>query len=82
MVIIDILQMRVSMPLQNRVNPYGQIARGTLMGNRGCLHDTQQHPLRQYQTKRWIICVLDFKGRKRNPMPPSITTRSRSGGTK
>ena len=31
------------MPLQNRVNPFGEITaqpwRGRLMGNRGCLHD-------------------------------------------
>ena len=31
------------MPRQNRVTPFGDIvassARGTLMGNRGCLHD-------------------------------------------
>jgi len=66
------------MAYQNRVNPFGQIiatpARGTLMGNRGCLHDTMDHPLRQYQGRRWIICVLDFKGRKRTPMPPGHYT--------
>jgi hypothetical protein len=66
------------MPLQNRVSPYGEIvatpARGTLMGNRGCLHDTHDHPVRQYQVKRWIICVLDFKGRTRQPMPPGHYT--------
>ena len=63
------------MPYQNRVDPLGQIiatpARGTLMGNRGCLHDAGDRPLRQYQSRRWIICVLDFKGRTRpSPMPP------------
>ena len=66
------------MPLQNRVNPFGMIvadvARGTLMGNRGCLHDDGDRPLRQYQSRRWIICVLDFKGRKRTPMPPGQYT--------
>jgi hypothetical protein len=66
------------MPSQNRVNPFGTIvahaALGTLMGNRGCLHDTGDHPLRQYQSRRWIICVLDFKGRKRRPMPPGQYT--------
>ena len=66
------------MPRQNRVSPYGQIvatpARGTLMGNRGCLHDDGDHPLRQYQGRRWIICVLDFKGRTRQPMPPGHYT--------
>jgi hypothetical protein len=66
------------MPLQNRVDPFGRIIatpqRGTLMGNRGCLHDTADHPLRQYQVRRWIICVLDFKGRTRRPMPPGHYT--------
>ena len=66
------------MPRQNRVDPFGQLiatsARGTLMGNRGCLHDTGDHPLRQYQARRWIICVLDFKGRTRTPMPPGHYT--------
>jgi hypothetical protein len=65
-------------PLQNRVSPYGEItatpARGTLMGNRGCLHDTGDRPLRQYQSRRWIICVLEFKGRTRRPMPPGHYT--------
>src|SRR5687768_5439974 len=66
------------MPFRNRVSPFGDIvataARGTLMGNRGCLHDKQDHPLRQYQGRRWIICVLDFKGRMRTPMPPGHYT--------
>jgi hypothetical protein len=66
------------MPFQNRVNPYGQIvttpARGTLMGNRGCRHDAGDHPLHRYQARRWITCVLDFKGRTRQPMPPGHYT--------
>ncbi|MEP7190297.1 MAG: hypothetical protein ABI901_13990 [Roseiflexaceae bacterium] len=66
------------MPFRNRVSPFGEIvattARGTLMGNRGCLHDQHNHPLRQYQGRRWIICVLDFKGRTRQPMPPGHYT--------
>jgi len=66
------------MPYQNRVNPFGEIiatpARGTLMGNRGCLHDMSDHPRRQYQSRRWIICVLAFKGRTRAPMPPGRYT--------
>src|SRR3954463_10061815 len=49
-------------------------ARGTLMGNRGCLHDHHDYPIRQYQGRRWIICVLDFKGRTRKPMPPGRYT--------
>ena len=66
------------MPRQNRVNPFGELiatpARGTLMGNRGCLHDDRDHPVRRYQGWRWIICVLDFKGRTRAPMPPGHYT--------
>src|SRR5688500_3677085 len=66
------------MPFQNRVNPFGMIvadpARGMLMGNRGCLHDVHNHPVRQYESRRWIICVLDFKGRKPAPMPPGQYT--------
>lgn len=66
------------MPYQNRVNPYGQLvataARGTLMGNRGCLHDQADHPRRQYAVRRWIICVFDFKGQQREPMPPGQYT--------
>ncbi len=34
------------MPRQNRVDPFGRLiavaARGTLLGNRGCLHDVPQ----------------------------------------
>jgi hypothetical protein len=66
------------MPLQNRVTPYGEIiadpARGTVMGNRGCLHDRGDRILRPYQVRRWIICRLDFKGRHRPPMPPGRWT--------
>jgi hypothetical protein len=66
------------MPYQNRVDPFGRLvataARGMLMGNRGCLHDATERPLRQYQSRRWIICVLDFKGRSRTPMPPGHYT--------
>jgi hypothetical protein len=66
------------MPFRNRVSPFGEIvattARGTLMGNRGCLHDQHDYPVRQYQGRRWISCVLDFKGRTRQPMPPGHYT--------
>ena len=55
------------MPLQNRVNPLGEIiavdARGTLMGNRGIIHDykTRQLLSRRWQHQAWICCVLSFK---------------------
>ena len=66
------------MPRQNRVTPFSSIvavsARGTLTGNRGCLHDDQQNIRRQFQGERWIICLLDFKGRKRKLMTPGHYT--------
>lgn len=66
------------MPKQNRVTPWGDIiatpARGTLMGNRGCLHDAQQQIQKFYQGKRWIICKLEFKNRHRAVMMPGLYT--------
>ncbi|HEY9262018.1 hypothetical protein [Chitinophaga sp.] len=60
--------------LQNRVDPFGNIirtsARGTWMGNRGILHDEQQHILRPFKLKAWLICVLEFKNRRRTVMSP------------
>jgi hypothetical protein len=65
-------------PRQNRVTPFGELiattARGTLMGNRGCLHDAGQRIRRPYACKRWIICVLEFKGRRRRVMAPGRYT--------
>jgi len=65
-------------PLQNRVTPMGEIiatsARGTLMGNRGCLHDGAQRVVKSFQRKAWITCVLSFKGRKRTLMSPGQYT--------
>jgi hypothetical protein len=65
-------------PRQNRVTPFGEIVavddRGTMMGNRGCLHDRGGRLRRPWQLKRWIICVLEFKGRKRKVMTPGHYT--------
>jgi hypothetical protein len=44
------------------------------MGNRGCLHDQLDRPVRQYQSRRWIICVLEFKGRRHPIMYPGRYT--------
>lgn len=68
------------MPLQNRVTPTGEIiahsARGTLMGNRGILHDkTRSLSKARWRHKAWITCVLDFKGRHSDVMPPHGYTR-------
>jgi hypothetical protein len=66
------------MPRQNRVTPAGDIiatpARGTMMGNRGVLHDAAGHIRRLWQLKRWIVCVLEFRGRKRTVMAPGRYT--------
>jgi hypothetical protein len=66
------------MPRQNRVTPLGEIVaapqRGTFMGNRGVLHDEWGHVRRAWQLKRWIVCVLQFKGRKRQVMTPGRYT--------
>jgi len=66
------------MPKQNRVTPFSTLiatsARGTLTGNRGCLHDDHQQIRRQFRGQRWIICLLDFKGRTRSIMTPGRYT--------
>ena len=66
------------MPRRNRVTPFSTLiatsARGTFTGNRGCLHDDHEQIRRQFQGKRWIICLLDFKGRKRSIMTPGHYT--------
>ena len=66
------------MPLQNRVVPQGKIerssARGTLMGNRGVLHNANKELKRSFKAKAWITCLLDFKGRKRELMSPNAYT--------
>jgi len=66
------------MPRQNRVTPFGDLVavpeRGTLMGNRGVLHDDAGAIRRPWQLKRWILCVLQFRGRKRVVMSPGRYT--------
>lgn len=63
------------MPLQNRVTPFGEIVaapwRGQFTGNRGCLHDDQgQIGARRWRHQNWVCCLTEFRGRKRDPMPP------------
>jgi hypothetical protein len=68
----------LAVPLQNRVTPFGDLIatphRGTLMGNRGCLHDDRQCVRRSFVGKRWIVCVLEFRGRHRTVMAPGRYT--------
>ena len=60
------------MPLQNRVDPFGELfatpARGLFMGNRGGRIHTGDRTLtkRRWASRQWICCVLDFKNRQRN----------------
>jgi hypothetical protein len=65
-------------PRKNRVTPFGQIIatpeRGTMLGNRGILHDADGHIQRPWQYKRWLVCVLEFRGRKRTVMTPNRYT--------
>lgn len=66
------------MPRQNRVTPFGEIVaipeRGTIFGNRGLLHDPEGRIRRAWQLKRWLLCRLEFKGRKRQIMKPGHYT--------
>ena len=66
-------------PLQNRVDPLGDIhavaARGRLMGNRGGrLHnDAKRLGTRRWTSKAWIACVCAFKDRRREVFGPGYT---------
>ncbi len=70
------------MPLQNRVDPFGQLhattARGTFTGNRGVIHEPATRTLlaRRWTTKAWLICECRFQGRSRDVMG----FNGRSGG--
>ncbi len=60
------------MPLRNRVTPFGEIAalatRGTLMGNRGCLHDGSRNVTKSSARPAWVTCRLQWKGIRRTMM--------------
>ena len=60
------------MALRNRVTPLGELIasprRGTVYGNRGCLHDAEGSIRRRYNGKRWIACRLEFRGWQRRPL--------------
>src|SRR5262245_2769345 len=66
------------MPRQNRVTPFGEIIatpeRGTFMGNRGVLDDETGKIRRTWQVRRWLLCVLEFRGRHRTVMTPGHYT--------
>ena len=62
------------MPLQNRVTPFGDIVaipqRGLFTGNRGIIHDPASRTLlkKRWASKAWLICLCDYKGRRRAVM--------------
>ena len=62
------------MPLQNRVSPFGDIVaipqRGMFTGNRGIIHDPATRTLlkKRWATKAWLICVCEYRGRRRAVM--------------
>jgi hypothetical protein len=66
------------MPLRNRVTPLGELIetpeRGLVFGNRGRLHAEDRRISRTHDGRRWIACRLEFRGRWREPMPPSRYT--------
>ena len=62
------------MPLQNRVDPFGSLhavqARGTLLGNRGQLHDANKTIVRAWKTKAWVTCMLEYGDIQRTIFAP------------
>jgi len=67
------------LPHQNRVTPFSIIeavaARGTLMGNRGILHDERGIlGIARWRHPHWVTCLLDFKSRWRPVLQPHAYT--------
>jgi hypothetical protein len=60
------------MPLQNRVDPFGELiavsARGQMFGTRGGRFHTDERTLtrRRWASRGWICCLLEFKNRRRD----------------
>ena len=65
-------------PARNRVTPSGKIVsaagRGAWMGNRGRLHRGHEI-VRNHQSKAWITCLLEFKGRHAPQWAPNHYTQ-------
>lgn len=67
------------MPHRNRVDPFGHLietpARGAWFANHGCLHDRRGRITdRKPPVDQWIICVLEFKNRRRTLLQPGRFT--------
>lgn len=61
------------MPLQNRVDPWGQLnaiasKASTRMGNRGILHNDENQIIKPWAHNAWVACLPEFGGIKR-PKP-------------
>lgn len=62
------------------MTPFGNLiatpARGTLMGNRGRLHDATRRIVRRVvpSYRAWVTCRLEFRGRRRPVMAPNRYT--------
>jgi len=66
------------MPRRSRVTPYGELVavpdRGMFWGNRGVLVDRHGQLARYSRGRAWIICVLEYKGRRRQQWSPGRLT--------
>jgi hypothetical protein len=66
------------MPRQNRVTPHGELIavpdRGMFWGNRGSLLDAEGRLARYSRGRAWAICVLEYKGRRRQQWAPGRLT--------
>jgi hypothetical protein len=66
------------LPHPNRVTPFGAFeataARGTLMGNRGILHDEHGVIRVPWRHPHWVTCRLAFKGAWRRVLTPGTWT--------
>jgi hypothetical protein len=66
------------MPRRNRVTPYGELIavadRGMFWGNRGALVDQDGSLARYSRGKAWMICVLSYKGIRRQQWTPGRLT--------
>jgi hypothetical protein len=63
---------------RNRVTPAGELIavpdRGMFWGNRGNLHDDAGRLVRYSHGRAWAICLLEFKGRRRQQWAPGRLT--------
>ena len=68
------------MPLQNRVNPFGELiatpARGTMMGNRGGKFHRDDRTLggRRWSSRHWICCDIHYKNKQHEAMGEGYTS--------